>query len=82
MKTVNRSSRTAATRYGLPPRGTSRTQNRAYQLTPQEVALLRDANNVFADTGDTTLTYRQDVAMLLNKLQEQVIALNAAVANS
>lgn len=39
-----------------------------YDLTPQQIALLRGANNLWADTGDTTLTYRQDVALLLSKL--------------
>jgi hypothetical protein len=28
-----------------------------YQLTPQQIALLRGNNNVWADTGDTTLKY-------------------------
>lgn len=53
-----------------------------YQLTPQQVALLRENNNVWADTGDTTLTYRQDVSILLSKLTAQVAALNSAVTNS
>ena len=39
-----------------------------YHLTPQQIALLRGANSIWADTGDTTLTYRQDVALLLSKL--------------
>ncbi len=39
-----------------------------YDLTPQQIALLRGANSIWADTGDTTLTYRQDVALLLSKL--------------
>lgn len=33
-----------------------------YQLTPQEVALLRGTNNVWADTGDTELTYYAEVS--------------------
>lgn len=53
-----------------------------YQLTPQQIDMLRGANNVWADTGDTSLTYRQDVGILLGKLTTQVAALNAAVANS
>jgi len=53
-----------------------------YDLTPQQIALLRGDNNVWADTGDTTLTYRQDVAILLSKLTAQVAALNSAVTNS
>ena len=40
-----------------------------YQLTPAQVALLRGNNTVWADTGDVTLTYKQDVALLLEKLQ-------------
>lgn len=35
-----------------------------------------------AVTRGTTLTYRQDVAMLLDKLHEHVTALNAAVAKT
>ena len=38
------------------------------QLTPQEIILLRGGNAVFADAGDVTLAYRQDVALLLGSL--------------
>ena len=53
-----------------------------YTLTPQQIALLRGNNNVWADTGDTTLAYRQDVATLLERIGAQVAALNAAVTNA
>lgn len=53
-----------------------------YQLTPQQIALLRGGNTLWADTGDTTLTYRQDVATLLERIGAQVAALNAAVTNA
>lgn len=39
-----------------------------YQLTPQEIILLRGGNAVFADAGDVTLSYRKDVALLLESL--------------
>lgn len=41
-----------------------------YQLTPQEIALLRGNNTIYADCGDTTLTYRQDVGLLLEALTQ------------
>ena len=53
-----------------------------YDIDPVTLTLLRGDNNVLADTGDTTLTYRQDVAILLSKLTAQVAALNSAVTNS
>ena len=53
-----------------------------YDIDPVTLTLLRGDNNVWADTGDTTLTYRQDVAILLSKLTAQVAALNSAVTNS
>ena len=52
-----------------------------YDIDPVTLTLLRGDNNVWADTGDTTLTYRQDVAILLSKLTAQVSALNSAVIN-
>lgn len=39
-----------------------------YQLMPQQVALLLGANALYADTGDTTLTYRRDIAIILSNL--------------
>ena len=39
-----------------------------YTLTPQQIALLRGNNTLWADTGDTTLTYRQDVGLLLEAI--------------
>lgn len=39
-----------------------------YQLDPVAVAMLRGTNNLWADTGDTTLAYRQDVGLLLEAL--------------
>lgn len=39
-----------------------------YQLDPVAVALLRGNNTLWADTGDTTLAYRQDVGLLLEAL--------------
>ena len=57
-----------------------------YQLTPQQIALLRGDNALWADTGDTTLTYRQDVAKLLEALmkpdESDMVASSTYPANS
>ena len=57
-----------------------------YQLTPQQIALLRGNNALWADTGDTTLTYRQDVAKLLEALmkpdESDMVASATYAANS
>jgi hypothetical protein len=39
-----------------------------YQLTPTEVTLLLGYNNVWADTGDTTVTYRADTKLYIHKI--------------
>lgn len=39
-----------------------------YQLTPQEVKTLLGTNNVWADTGDTSVTYTADTKMFIEKL--------------
>ena len=43
-----------------------------YQLTPQEIALLRGNNTIYADCGNTTLSYRQDVGLLLQALTTSI----------
>ena len=57
-----------------------------YTLTPQQIALLRGNNALWADTGDTTLTYRQDVAKLLEALmkpdESDMVASATYAANS
>lgn len=57
-----------------------------YQLTPQQIALLRGNNTFFADTGDTTLTYRQDVGLLLKAItapdESDMVASSTYPANS
>jgi hypothetical protein len=57
-----------------------------YQLTPQQIAMLRGNNALWADTGDTTLTYRQDVAKLLEALmkpdESDMVASSTYPANS
>lgn len=40
----------------------------AYQLTPTEVTLLLGDNNVWADTGDSTVTYRADTKLYIQKI--------------
>ncbi len=39
-----------------------------YYLTPTEVATLLGTNNIWADTGDTTVTYKSDVQLYIQKL--------------
>lgn len=39
-----------------------------YQLTPTEVDLLLGENNVFADTGGTSVTYRADTKLYIQKI--------------
>lgn len=39
-----------------------------YQLTPTEVTLLLGDNNVWADTGDSTVTYRADTKLYIQKI--------------
>ncbi len=47
-----------------------------YQLTPTEVSTLLGANNVWADTGDTTLTYRTSLQPVYDDYSSALIALN------
>ena len=39
----------------------------AYQLTPQEVRTLLGDNNIWADTGDSTVTYKADIQRYIAK---------------
>ena len=39
-----------------------------YQLTPQEVSTLLGQNNIWADTGDTTVDYRANTKLYIEKL--------------
>lgn len=47
-----------------------------YQLTPTEVTTLLGVNNIWADTGDSAVTYRADVGMYVDK---RIAALMAAL---
>ena len=38
-----------------------------YQLTPTDIALLQGQNNVWADTGDTEVTYKADIQGYIDK---------------
>ena len=62
---------------------TVKTRREKKKLRDSPVTQLKERgdNNVWVDTGDTTLTYRQDDAILLSKLTAQVSALNPAVTN-
>ena len=48
------------------------------QLTPETLSTLLGANNIWADTGDTTVNYRADTTMYIDKLtgstEEDMIA--------
>lgn len=44
-----------------------------YQLTPAEITMLSGVNNVSADAGNTTLTYRQNIAKVLEKLEAMIL---------
>ena len=39
-----------------------------YQLTPQEVRTLLGTNNIWADTGDTSVTYKADTKLYIEQL--------------
>jgi len=48
-----------------------------YQLTPHEVKSLLGSNNIWADTGDTSLEYRADTTKYINrKIAEAISALS------
>lgn len=38
-----------------------------YDLTPQDIAMLKGSNNIWADCGDTTLTYRADIQAYIDQ---------------
>lgn len=45
-----------------------------YQLTPTEVTTLLGTNNIWADTGDTSVTYRADIQKYIQKKISEVTA--------
>lgn len=54
------------------------------QLEPHEVASLLGANNIFADTGDTSAEYRADTKLYIEKLTqptEDDMVANSAIAS-
>ena len=55
-----------------------------YQLTPTEVQTLLGANNIWADTGDTEVTYRADTKLYIEQLTkptEDDMTANANIAS-
>lgn len=46
-----------------------------YQLTPQEITTAQGINNIWADTGDVTVTYRADPTLYIGKKIAEVQAL-------
>lgn len=63
---------------------TSVNEKTTYQLTPTEVTTLLGYNNIWADTGNTDVTYRADTGLYIQKLtgstEEDLIA-NANIAS-
>ena len=55
-----------------------------YQLTPQEVSTLLGQNNIWADTGDMSVTYRADTKLYIQNLTkptEDDMTANAAITS-
>lgn len=50
-----------------------------YQLTPIEVKTMLGANNIWADTGDVSVSYRADPTIIYNKLTAAIISSGGAV---
>ena len=46
-----------------------------YHLTPQEITTLLGQNNIWADTGDTSVTYRADTKLYIDKKFAELQAL-------
>jgi hypothetical protein len=44
-----------------------------YTLTPTEIKSLLGDNNIWADAGDTTVTYRADTKLYIDKKIAEVI---------
>ena len=45
------------------------------QLTPQEVLALSGTNTLYTDTGDTTVSGREDPLTVIQRLSERIAAL-------
>lgn len=48
-----------------------------YQLTPTEVSTLLGDNNVWADSGDVEITYRRDISIVLENLENALSGSNS-----
>lgn len=48
------------------------------QLTPQEILALSGINNIYADTGDVTVSGRADPNAVINNLAQRIAALESA----
>ena len=51
-----------------------RAENIVYQLTPQQINSILGQNNIWADTGDTAVTYRADTKLYIDKAIAEAIA--------
>ena len=45
-----------------------KVQPQTYQLTPTEVEMLLGDNNIWADTGNSTVTYRADTTLYIQQI--------------
>ena len=48
-----------------------------YQLTPTEIQTLLGENNVWADSGDVEITYRRDISIVLENLENALSGSNS-----
>lgn len=53
-----------------------------YQLTPIEVKTMLGANNIWADTGDVSVSYRADPTLIYNKIMNAITNLSANLADA
>lgn len=53
-----------------------------YQLTPQQIELLKLKNNIWADNGDTSVTYKVDLATYIDELKNNTSVSSASLQNA
>lgn len=56
-------------------------QPQTIQLTPQEILALSGTNNIYADTGDVTVSGRADPNAVINNLAQRIAALEGQAIN-
>lgn len=53
-----------------------------YQLTPQQIELLKGENNIWADNGDTSVTYKVDLATYIDELKNNTGVSSASLQSA